>query len=558
MEDDNQTAQNYTPLSDCEERSPPNVGQEENTVEQQPNSQGFPRIFRGFSREQTCPPSPVSSENSSSEAALITQPEGDWLQDHGPLDTDSVSSCSDQELKEMGIFTDMQLNEEFLHLLQQPLLPGVGMPAILSYKQESRDRPTDPRTVPPQPPQTGSPTACEFCGKKMKPFPTADQIRKGQASEIFCCPQYQHLYEFLVQERAAILERQERDKASVVLHPPDEDMEERERAKERAAQRLQERALEKYYQTADLNDSIPNSYSKSMNTISYQLSSCAPRDGSWTVKQEVVDEEETEPEEDSLFTFEEDFTITQRKESIQFTEKYYTNGNKFLTAFPDGSAQVLYPSGNMAVLIIVNEKNEFAAIVQEDKAEAAAIQAVFKSKGKATCYHPNGNVWLSINVFGGLCSDEHGNKLKTWRWSGALPSDRPAPFRPIFLSLNQRVGVRVLAQQKIFISFLAMGQQAKFNVGTNIQCKEAKAVLPPYPLISQDDLFLLAGRIKLHTTLHKLHNCLRFPTNTHLQRAKPPLHLISLSRKLLSLCESLKMEAAETAFIKASVKDCLG
>lgn len=31
------------------------------------------------------------------------------------------------------------------------------------------------------------------------------------------------------------------------------------------------------------------------------------------------------------------------QDGAEFLQKYYSNGMKFLTVFPDGSAQVLYP-----------------------------------------------------------------------------------------------------------------------------------------------------------------------------------------------------------------------
>nr|XP_015216281.1 PREDICTED: glutamate-rich protein 6 isoform X1 [Lepisosteus oculatus] len=558
-------------LEGTEARAPPGHDREDAVVEQKPKLQGFPRILQGFSREDCIASSSQSLENHSEtdlgprcgvllEGESMISRHGDRCQcDLWPQDSDSVSSCSDQELKEMGTFTDVQLTEDLLQLLDSPLIPGIGMPAILSYKQESRDLNSSYRSVADQPPEAVASNAeCEFCGRPTLPFPTCNQLGSGRASELFCCPEYQRLYEFLVREKSVILENQGGE-ATISLHPPDEDTQERERAKKRAAQRLQERALEKYYQTAELNDPVPNSYSKSMKTISYQLSSCVPKEGSWTVVQEPETPEGAGREEEVFFTFEGGFTLTHSRDKEKFTEKYYANGKKFLTIFPDGSAQVFYPSGNLSILVIVNEKNESACVVQEDRLGEAAIRAIFQSNGKATCYHPNGVVWLSIDLFGGLCLDERGAKLRRWRWSELPASDRPSPFKPLFLSLNPHVGVRVLEQRKMSVSFLALGQQARFSVGTVLQVKEPRLAPPVRPALLKEDLLLLAGRIKLHSALHKLHGCLRFPAHGRPPRAKPPSYLTSLSRRLWSVCSAgaLPLDEGERVFIEGSVKDCL-
>lgn len=60
--------------------------------------------------------------------------------------------------------------------------------------------------------------------------------------------------------------------------------------------------------------------------------------------------------------------------------------------------------------------------------------------------------------------------MRRWRWPSSIAaSELQAPLSPIFISLNQHVGVRILGQDKVIVSFLAMGRQAKFNVGTKVQ-----------------------------------------------------------------------------------------
>ncbi|XP_060939587.1 uncharacterized protein LOC133017495 [Limanda limanda] len=145
------------------------------------------------------------------------------------------------------------------------------------------------------------------------------------------------------------------------------------------------------------------------------------------------------------------------QDGAEFLQKYYSSGKKCLTLFSGGSAQVFYPSGHLA-LVVVTEENGSVCIVYDDiKAPNPVMRAVFQSDGRAACYHSNGNIWLSLNTSGGQCLDEAGARVCRWRWEG--------PLHPVFLSLNKSVGVRVLGRKQVFVSFLAQGQHAKFSVG---------------------------------------------------------------------------------------------
>lgn len=77
---------------------------------------------------------------------------------------------------------------------------------------------------------------------------------------------------------------------------------------------------------------------------------------------------------------------------------------------------------------------------------------------------------INITLRGGHYSDQSGNKVRTWYWPNDLQRKNPSvKFKPVFLSLNQNVGVRILGQDKVVISFLAMGKQAKINIGTKVE-----------------------------------------------------------------------------------------
>uniref|UniRef100_A0A8C9N1R3 FAM194 C-terminal domain-containing protein n=1 Tax=Serinus canaria TaxID=9135 RepID=A0A8C9N1R3_SERCA len=151
----------------------------------------------------------------------------------------------------------------------------------------------------------------------------------------------------------------------------------------------------------------------------------------------------------------------------KLVQKYYKNGKKFLTMLPDGTSQLFYPSGNLAI-IITQARDQLMCIVQEDEPRTVKIRALFQSDGRSTCYYPTGDEWINMSIQGGQYLDQAGSRVRRWMWPNLLPEPQ-VPLSPIFISLNRHVGVRILAQDKIFISFLAMGRQAKLNMGTKVQ-----------------------------------------------------------------------------------------
>ncbi|NWR62832.1 ERIP6 protein, partial [Bucorvus abyssinicus] len=194
-----------------------------------------------------------------------------------------------------------------------------------------------------------------------------------------------------------------------------------------------------------------------------------------------------------------------------------------------------YPSGNLAIIVVRN-KTQLICIVQEDKLNNAKIAAVFSSSGRSTCCYPNGAVRINMNIQGGQYLDQAGSRVRRWTWPNSSMSSGPhIPLRPIFISLNQHVGVRILSQDKIIVSFLAMGQQAKFNVGTKVQVSDS-GLLPPPTQLGKEELLLLAFRVRILWLLDRLRGCLNFPSNKQRDKVKPPAYLITQTLKILQLC----------------------
>ncbi|XP_038672129.1 glutamate-rich protein 6 isoform X6 [Scyliorhinus canicula] len=374
---------------------------------------------------------------------------------------------------------------------------------------------------------------CQFCGKNLKPLPTSKQLSTEATETLFCCKQYQDLFEFLMREEDLLKLKAGLEMIDISPHLPFSSLLEREQAKERAAMRLRDREMEKFMKKAKENQRRLSAVPKRLTTIAFHLSTSLD----FVTLSDIKEEED---EFENIFTVEGDDTFKWYKDSAPpFTVKHYKNGNKFLTAFPDGAAQIFYPSGNLAILIFT-DRPRITCIVQEDRADEPAIQAIFSSYGRCTCYHPNGVIWININAVDGLYLDEQGTRVKRWCWRDHLSPLLFAPFKPIFLSLNENIGVRILEQEQISITFLAMGKQAKFKVGAKLKLKKVSNEFLTNPWITEDELLLQDSQLKVRTAINKLCIALNFPNSP--KTIPLPLYLVSQQQKLSQLYASIKME----------------
>ncbi|KFO32794.1 Protein FAM194A [Fukomys damarensis] len=378
-----------------------------------------------------------------------------------------------------------------------------------------------------------SPT-CEFCGSNLQAFlSSVDFIHSESKACTSCCPRFQNLIDYIYEEKQKI-KSSKPELISIKPHEAHGTEVDRMKAKEKALRRKQERQIAKH-STVVRNEqiSLPTEDSKNFSTISYQLS---------------VDIPEKKPADEEPFYFQ---LIQSNMSTVccdsmkacgkivrnELFEKHYKNGIKFLTSFPDGTTQIFYPSGNLAIIRVPNKINGFICIVQEDTPTNPAILAVLDSAGQISCYHPNGKVWVCINVLGGQYSDQAGNRVRAWNWSSSITSSPLVSFKPVFLALNHNIGIRILEQDKISITFLAVGQQATISVGTKVKIPHPEEV-PVLWYLSGEDLLLLATLIKIRRLFHKLDGCVNFPSSQIWEKLKQPSYLSSLSLKLIALCQN--------------------
>ncbi|XP_040284022.1 glutamate-rich protein 6 [Bufo bufo] len=509
----------------------------------EPEARLFPQAIMTVRREEQSPPigktttwtdverkHTILKKEQNSEKNEADSPLTILQSDVTEIEEDLYSSLSD-DLSELSVLCDMEFSYDYRTYFEKHLktLPCVGPPTILAYKRESSE---DHRLLAMMKilrEQSGK-ELCEFCGKPLKPFPLEYTIDAAYSNEIFCCRQFRNMFQSLLQEEKRLLQKDEIELISVAPHGPYGSEVERQKAKEKTAQRLRERHMAKVFESIVAEPTTINEYGRPMKTLSYQLSSAPPAGDSWTVLPSNENAESFD-QEPTLYDFTSDTMMPER-----FLEKYYKTGKKFLTVFPDGSAQIFYPSGNLAIIIIPS-KIESICIVQEDKEHSADILAVFGSSGKATCYHPNKNVWINVDPAGGQNSDSTGSRLRRWQWKSPDIVKPCAQFKPIFLALNHQVGIRIFGQDRMYVTFLAMGKQAKFNVGGKKVPSQPEGRYGDLQKKSAEDEFmLLAIKIKFLSLLNKCHECLNFPSKQQWDRVKPPSFLVTQAQKLLYLC----------------------
>ncbi|XP_040336417.1 glutamate-rich protein 6 isoform X2 [Herpailurus yagouaroundi] len=439
------------------------------------------------------------------------------------------------EERKLNVLCELEFKEDFITLFEPALktLPSIGPPSILKFKQESSNIGINFK----EEEEEISPT-CEFCGGDLKSFLSNmdvyyDDDSSKPIEDVSCCSYFQNLIDYIYEEKQKI----QSSKAELICidpHAAHGSELDRLKAKEKALRRKQERQMARQFALmTNEQTNLSEDGSKHLRTISYQLSMDIP---------------EKELFEDRLL----DFQLENRNISIvccdariacgkimrnELLEKHYKHGSKFLTSFPDGTTQIFYPSGNLAIIRVPNKINGFTCIVQEDMPTDPAILALLDSSGRISCYHPNGNVWVYINILGGQYSDQAGNRVRAWNWSSSAPTSPFVSFKPVFLALNHYIGVRILEQDKISIAFLAMGQQARISVGTKVKLPNPEEI-PVLRYLNGDDLLLLAHFIKIRRLFHKLEGCANFPSSQVWEKLKLPSYLSSLSLKLIALCHN--------------------
>nr|XP_033806414.1 glutamate-rich protein 6B isoform X2 [Geotrypetes seraphini] len=220
--------------------------------------------------------------------------------------------------------------------------------------------------------------------------------------------------------------------------------------------------------------------------------------------------EEEEP--DDLFMSVAIIQTKYLKNSNEAVCKFYPSGKIFYIFFPDGSGQVHYPSGNVAIIIICIASNYIAYIILEDQAVKQQIQAVFQSDGHATCYQQNKLLWVNLKPTGGYYFDKDAKTIKRWSWWDFQQHIHAPPLQSINMNLNANIRIRIKSQDRIYLVFSEKENVVGFNIGAKLTLRDPKISERPKVQICKIEHYLHLQNTSIHKLLQQIQNVLKHPT----------------------------------------------
>lgn len=360
---------------------------------------------------------------------------------------------------------------------------------------------------------------CHCCGELINSVPTLADIQNADSSDqLFCCPEYKHFITLHLTSKDIESETEDETINIIPRVASGSEVNQKE-VKEKVAERQRERELER--QKAAAQQANLYSFARQMKTIQFSLTSMKCMEDGWTIKPVSPIPEEPVVEDDN-FKIEVNTTLLQKSKILN--QRFYENGKRFLTIFPDGTGCCYYPNGTVAVMITSTEKGKYTYIVQSnthfDNLEDDGILALFEPNGNAICYHKrNRRLRLFVNAHGGIEFDKKGNKRKRWQWYFVKGHVHAPPFQPLCFPLNKYLSVRVLDQQNIALIFSSSKRNVRFNVGANLTALTIKG--HGRFVADESELYLNRKRQRISTTLTQLHNALRLPKSTRFDRMCP-------------------------------------
>ncbi|KAL8614577.1 hypothetical protein ACOMHN_060043 [Nucella lapillus] len=392
---------------------------------------------------------------------------------------------------------------------------------------------------------------CEFCRRSILPLPSLDMQHAQDPASLYCCEDYREFVEFATSTAARM--EQEAQKAtkviSIKVHPHHGSKQARRAAKDRAVERMRQREQVRRQQEA--LGSQANFYSsRQMKTINYQLSSQRCLEEGWTLRPpSPLEVDEAEAEVFMPEPLHPAMIASGNFMGRQLIQKYYPSGAKFITMFPDGTGNVLYPSGRLAVLVSSTTVGQYSYIVQDDTPEAS-ILATFDPTGFGCVYFLNGNVKLYYDQLGGMEVDVFGGRRRRWQWKDQEAHVHAPPLQPLCLRLNRSASVRVMSQEAMALTFMAQRRSCRFSVGARL--KLVAPELLPRKEIDEHQLFIDERTAQVESILSKVSVLLKFPKSPKVDKILPPLHVTS------KMSRNQKMRKELTASLQASAEGKAG
>ncbi|XP_035171910.1 glutamate-rich protein 6B [Oxyura jamaicensis] len=341
------------------------------------------------------------------------------------------------------------------------------------------------------------PARCTFCSTPEKPVPTVADLKEQPQEKLFCCQSYRKVFDNVIQDLMSEDEAEAEMDAAPHANPWQAEL--RSSIKEKLLQQLDEGGFESYRE-------LLQQYLRfvAWTRISFRLS----KPNEYTVRPKTVPSKKHRPTSappEDLFEMDSDCVAEHLKlcHSPGPVRRCYSDGQTFFLLFPDGSGQVYYPSGNVAVLITFTEEARFTYVILEDS-RYLGIRAAFGSHGHGVCFHPDGQIWTILSPCAGTSFDQAGASQKRWNWHDLSRHVHSPPFQPITAKLNGHLTLKIVSQDQIHLWFTSHSNCIHFNVGTRLKLKDPKTNHLLKGLESEEELFLQSKKIQLRSLLSKI------------------------------------------------------
>ncbi|XP_055465841.1 glutamate-rich protein 6B [Psammomys obesus] len=189
----------------------------------------------------------------------------------------------------------------------------------------------------------------------------------------------------------------------------------------------------------------------------------------------------------------------------------YHSGIPFNIFFPDGTGQIYYPSGNLALLISYSSVTKVTYIVLEDCVDTK-IRGFANSSGHVTFNDETGKLWLSLSKILGYYFPIN-KPHKAWNWWNLSLHVHAPPVACITLKLNKYIHIEVKNQDTVMFYFCSPKQKRIcFNMGARfksvrpkiLQAMKRKSVLETDPRPMSWKIQALLGKISRQLSLSTL------------------------------------------------------
>ncbi|XP_039674375.1 glutamate-rich protein 6-like isoform X5 [Perca fluviatilis] len=175
----------------------------------------------------------------------------------------------------------------------------------------------------------------------------------------------------------------------------------------------------------------------------------------------------------------------------------------------------------LAILLSASQSADWCCVlVLEDKHLQPCIQAVFTTRGEATCYHNNGSIWVNLTPWGGTYCSDTGDLKKHWGWLDDKDHVHAPPYQPLGLTMSPNLNIRIQSQEDICITFTSSERSVRLNVGTKLKPNQGKGLMLPGPDMLQR--YLQQKSAEINVLLQNIQSLITFQ-----KKVKPQQSLIS-------------------------------